>query len=155
MGPRATIRTAAVAATMIAMAVATPAAAEQQSRSSQLAAKVDFPEMKHVQSGLCLDGSLKLGVRLNKCHGGDHQRWYKESRRNGVMIVHLQSRLCLDGSTTKGVRLLECHGGVHQGWYTYDSGSIPNLQSGLCLDGSTKLGVRLNKCHGGTHQQWS
>ncbi|MEV1248234.1 RICIN domain-containing protein [Nonomuraea sp. NPDC050022] len=155
MDSRAIIRAAAVAAAVITMTVATPAAAERQSGSSQLSSKLTFPEIKHVQSGKCLAASVSLGVKLRDCNGTDYQRWYTESTMNGVTIVHLQSRKCLDGSVEKGIRLVDCRGNLYQRWYTYDSGTVPNLQNGKCLAASVSLGVKLRDCNGTNYQKWS
>jgi hypothetical protein len=37
--------------------------------------KLDNVEIIHVQSGLCLDGSMSSGVGLKNCHGGRSQQW--------------------------------------------------------------------------------
>ncbi|MGI5285842.1 RICIN domain-containing protein [Nonomuraea polychroma] len=149
MGFRAIVQTAAVAAAAITVAVATPAAAQQQSVADR------FPEIKHSQSGMCLDASVSQGVKLKTCNGSVYQKWFRESTNNGITIVHSQSRLCLDGSTNYGVRLHACNGKLYQRWYWYDSGSMPNLKSGHCIDGSVSQGVRFKTCNGTSYQKWS
>ncbi|EDY50442.1 Hypothetical protein SCLAV_p0020 (plasmid) [Streptomyces clavuligerus] len=31
--------------------------------------------LRHSQSGMCLDGSISAGVRLNTCNQSVHQNW--------------------------------------------------------------------------------
>ncbi|MFK3983329.1 RICIN domain-containing protein [Micromonospora sp. NPDC050397] len=139
-----------------ATAVAAPAQASHLTNSETEAGSEvqDFAPpvyFEHVQSGLCLDGSVSQGVRLNVCNYLAHQSW----EQNFGRLYHPQSGLCLDGSVSQGVRLNDCNSGFYQRWILMPAFAISNEQTGRCLDGSVSQGVRLITCEpGNDYQQW-
>lgn len=110
-------------------------------------------ELVNQHSGLCLDGSVSLGVRLNTCNGGRYQLWYSTTGWDWKNSAY--SNECLDGSISVGVRLNTCNGGAYQKWGTTNGYDLRDMAySSECLDGSVSQGVRLNGCNGGDYQSW-
>jgi len=145
------------AATLGALAVAVPAAADSSG------------EVHAVGSGKCLDVpnvSTTPGTQLDiwDCNGGSNQIWTDTS--SGQLAVYSgSSQMCLDAyanQTTPGtkVEIWTCNGGVNQQWTINSNGTITGVQSGLCMDvtgASTTDGapVELWTCNGGSNQQWT
>lgn len=67
-------------------------------------------ELKHKQSGNCLDSNGKELYILG-CNGGDFQKW----NRDGDLLKHRKSGNCLDSNGDK-TYILGCNGGDFQKW---------------------------------------
>jgi hypothetical protein len=134
---------------------ATSSQASPETSGVQAAASTHY-WMVHKESGLCLDGSISQGIRLNTC--SVNSRYQKWQVINQSTIKHVQSTRCVDGSISQGVRLNTCdNDSRYQMWYSTDntgSYDLINRASGRCLDASVSQGVRLNSCNGSDYQQW-
>jgi endo-1,4-beta-xylanase len=147
----------AAAATLGALAVAAPAAADTTG------------EVHAVGAGRCLDvpgSSTTPGTQADiwDCNGSSNQVWTYTSSHT-LTVYSGSTQMCLDAygkGTSAGTKVdvWPCNGGTNQQWNVNSNGTITGVQSGLCLDvtgASTANGalVELWTCNGQSNQQWS
>jgi len=146
--------TAALAGSLLTVAVAEPASAA-------------LGAIRGASSGRCVDvpsASKTNGtqVKLYDCNGGSNQQWNYTS---GRQLRAYAGTKCLDAynnGTTAGTQVViwDCGGGTNQQWNLNGDGTVTNVLSGLCLDangGGTGNGtaIILWTCNGGANQRWN
>ncbi|WNV86073.1 pectate lyase [Umezawaea sp. Da 62-37] len=164
LGAAAAVSATALAATIAALPIASPAEAAVGAGTYAVA---------NSGSGLCLDvpgGSTASGVQLQQasCAGSAGQKWVLTAASGGFRISSVASGLCVgvrDASTSAGkaVEQESCTGAAGQVWSLTESGTgyrVVDTNGGKCLnlkDNSTSAGAlaQTNSCDSAATKQWA
>ena len=162
LGAVAAAGVAALAATVAAWPIASPA---------QAAVSAGTYTVHNSGSGLCLDApGASGGVQLQQAACGDvgGQKWTLTAVGGGFRIAAASGGLCVgvrDASTSAGkvIELQSCTGAAGQTWSLTESGSsyrLVDTNGGKCMnlkDNSTSAGalVQTNSCDSAATKQWT
>ncbi|MFI6099701.1 RICIN domain-containing protein [Lentzea sp. NPDC051213] len=110
----------------------------------------------------CLDYRSDVGLYINKCNGGDYQKWIWNNHNAATPIKHVATGRCLSLTWRLGTE--PCFAGEPQQWWWVtprSGGQIPFIKSDyndMCLsatDDDGALSVKMVHCTTGeSKQRW-